>query len=410
MRATIVNRGRAIIGIVVVAGLVATLWGVYQRAFTPVVMVHVRTDRAGLLLDKGSAVRAFGVRIGEVRSTHVVDGNAADVDIALDKGAAAHIPAGVKASIRATTVFGAKFVDLEPTAGAVTRPITSNSTIRADGTTIEVNDVFQHALGLIDTIRPAELDTTLTSVAGALNGRGAELGRLMTGANNYLGALQPHLDTLSTDVTRAASVAGTYADVAPQLIATADQASTTSQTLSSKQAVLDHFLTGLDGASSSLGDDLQQIEGPLAGSLRQLTPVTGLLNRYGPELGCVIAGLATHNKRLSAVVGNKTPGAQTHSTFLPAQAPYKYPQNLPKLVSGVGPRCYDVPADQEGQTFTHIDFNDGTYGVYDNTNKISLSNPLSVYPDAAQNLLGNSGLAALVRGIADRSTAGGAGR
>lgn len=388
-------RSQAVIGIAMIITLVAVLLGTYQKVFTKVVTVTVETDRAGLLLDKGSAVRAFGVPVGEVRSTKVVDGHTASVTIALDTSEARHIPNNVTASIDATTVFGAKFVNLAVPTGPVSQPIRSGDTIQATSTTVEINDVFQHALEVIDTVKPAELNTTLTSMASALNGRGEKLGELLSASNDYLTQFNDHLPAVSSDVQQANGVLKTYADVAPNLLNVADHATTTSKTLRTNQADLDMTLRDVSSASGTIGDFLEDIEKPLVSALTRLTPVTSLLNRYEPELPCIISGLASHNKRISSAFGAQEPGSQALSGFLPAQNPYTYPKDLPKLASGVGPKCYSYP-DKEGGTFTHVEFDDGSAGTYTTDKGLDFSNPLKLYPDVAGSFLGQSGFAALL--------------
>src|SRR5690606_27238131 len=100
-------------GLVLIATLVAVLLGMYQKVFTPVTEVTVMSDRAGLLLDKGAAVRVSGLPVGEVRSVRQADSGQVAITVALDPDDASRIPDNVTASIKATTVFGAKFVDLE---------------------------------------------------------------------------------------------------------------------------------------------------------------------------------------------------------------------------------------------------------------------------------------------------------
>jgi len=51
-----------------VAVLIAASIAIYQKVFTPVTMVTVKADRAGLQLPKFGDVRIHGVLVGQVRS------------------------------------------------------------------------------------------------------------------------------------------------------------------------------------------------------------------------------------------------------------------------------------------------------------------------------------------------------
>ncbi|MCW2613452.1 MAG: transporter substrate-binding protein, partial [Frankiales bacterium] len=48
----------------VIAGLVGLAVGLYQKAFTPVVMITVQADRIGNQLSRGADVKARGLVVG----------------------------------------------------------------------------------------------------------------------------------------------------------------------------------------------------------------------------------------------------------------------------------------------------------------------------------------------------------
>src|SRR3954447_10763382 len=95
----------------VVGVLIAGSIAIYQKVFTPVTMVTVKADRAGLQLPKFGDVRIHGVLVGQVRSVSQ-DGSEAVIKLGLQPSAARNIPDNVSVQIRPTTLFGQKYVSL----------------------------------------------------------------------------------------------------------------------------------------------------------------------------------------------------------------------------------------------------------------------------------------------------------
>ena len=69
------------------------------------------SDRSGLVMESNAKVKLRGVQVGRVAS--IIGGREpAPLKLEIDPDQIEHIPANVGAQIRATTVFGAKYVDL----------------------------------------------------------------------------------------------------------------------------------------------------------------------------------------------------------------------------------------------------------------------------------------------------------
>src|ERR1700730_17407188 len=75
------------------------------------VPVTLTSDRAGLVMETNAKVKLRGVQVGRVAA--IAGGKEPVVlKLVIDKAQINNIPANVEAQIRATTVFGGKFVDL----------------------------------------------------------------------------------------------------------------------------------------------------------------------------------------------------------------------------------------------------------------------------------------------------------
>ena len=98
-----------------IIGLVYVTGSLFTGSFNSYVPITLTSDRAGLVMEAGGKVKLRGVQVGRVSSISGGDAlGPAPVSLKLEiyPDQIEHIPANVQAKIRATTVFGAKFVDL----------------------------------------------------------------------------------------------------------------------------------------------------------------------------------------------------------------------------------------------------------------------------------------------------------
>ncbi|MCW2829961.1 MAG: virulence factor Mce family protein, partial [Aeromicrobium sp.] len=157
MNSTLKTRLAGLLGLVLVVGAIGVALGAYQQVFTKTVDVTLTSDRAGLLLDKGAKVKAFGLNVGEVKSVDLQPDNTVRVTVALEPDSAKNIPRDVKANVGASTVFGAKFVELEVPDGTTGDPIRNDDVIAADRVTSEANDLFRDLDEVLTAVKPEEL-------------------------------------------------------------------------------------------------------------------------------------------------------------------------------------------------------------------------------------------------------------
>src|SRR6201999_1383454 len=97
--------------------VIASIWltyALFTGTLKSTVPVTLTSDRSGLVMDSNAKVKLRGVQVGRVASVSGgSDGPAAvSLKLEIDPDQISHIPANVEAQIRATTIFGAKFVDL----------------------------------------------------------------------------------------------------------------------------------------------------------------------------------------------------------------------------------------------------------------------------------------------------------
>ncbi|MCV4626884.1 MCE family protein, partial [Escherichia coli] len=79
-------------------------------------------------------------------------------------------PANVEAQIRATTVFGAKFVDLIYPSDPSKQRLEPGQVIVSRNVTVEANTVFQNVVDVLEQVDPAKLNSTLYALAEGVRG------------------------------------------------------------------------------------------------------------------------------------------------------------------------------------------------------------------------------------------------
>ncbi|KRA28046.1 MULTISPECIES: MCE family protein [unclassified Nocardioides] len=327
----------ALIGLVI-AGTIAK----YRGAFDDTVVVTVVSDRAGLTLAKGAPIKLHGVEIGTVGD---VDGTGETVTIQLriDSDVVERVPADVTAQIVPPTAFGAKYVQLTAADDGTGDRIRAGAVIPADKVTVEVNEAFENLTKVLDVARPAEVNAALTAGAGALDERGALIGDLITRTDAYLVSFNAALPTLSSDLRAADDVLDVYDAARPDLIATLTQTGEISDALVRQRASLGAFERSLTSFSDEADLLLRSSEKGIVTSLTLLEPVTRTLERYSPELPCVVLGLAAVNKPLEDAVGGTRNGLTTQTRVMPGRSPYRYGENLPLIGEDRGPVCFGLP-------------------------------------------------------------------
>ncbi|CAN5504560.1 MCE family protein [soil metagenome] len=393
MSETVKTRLAGFLGLVVLCAAIGVTIGVYQKSFVGSVDVTLRSDRAGLLLEKGAKVRIHGIQVGEVRKLEVGSDGGAVLSIALYPDDVSRIPAGVLADITPTTVFGAKYVDLlvpdEPGAG---RAIREGDVIQAARVTVEANDVFGQIQDLLTTIEPAKLNHTLSALATALEGRGDKLGGYLSDVNAYVSALNGVQPELASDLQRSADVFDTYADVAPNLLAIADQGGVTAATLDERSASLQALLVDFTAAAGSTDAFLRRIDDPLISALDVLHPVLDSLEKFSPEYTCLFDALVRHRDAVNQVLGlGQVPGIQGLVSLLPASPGYTFPQDLPRLIRNGKPSCLSLPEMKLTKPPVRR-FDDGSPGPDDSEGLDLTQPPGAVYLDLVREYFGQTGV------------------
>jgi phospholipid/cholesterol/gamma-HCH transport system substrate-binding protein len=341
------------LGIAYLALVAALLWlsiAIYNKDFTDVVMVTLKADYTGNALQAASDVKERGLIVGSVKKVSVASGSACanpnrtcvSVSLALDPSKVKDIPQNVSARILPKTIFGEQYVSLsipkDPGPAIKAGDVIAQD--RSKGA-LEAQKVFGDLLPLLQAVQPAELNATLTAVAEALQGRGAELGQTLVQLDKYLTQLNPHAKQMVDDLVKLGHVADEYNGVSPDLLQSFRNLETSARTtIAKREAVSQLFTTTTDTSnviSSFLADNEQRMITVVGTSAK----IYRTLDTYSPEFTCLFAGLNKLGKLTNTIIRNRQFNleiildANNQGGYTPGQAPI--------YVTGYGPNCFGLP-------------------------------------------------------------------
>lgn len=320
----------------VIVGSVLLTAGLYSGSFRSFVPVTVTSDRAGLVMESGGKVKMSGVEVGRV--TSVVGGNdPVSLKLEIYPDQIQYIPSNVAAQIRATTAFGAKYVDLIYPENPSPQRLEAGAVLMSRNVSTEVNTVFGNLVDVLHQVDPPKLNAVLTALADGVRGQGERIGEATTAANQVLLALNPRSETVRQDWRSLKAFSDTYDAAAQDIVAILDAASTTSTTITDHAADLDALLLSTIGFARAGTNLLAPSSKNLIDSINALEPTTSLLLKYDPSLTCLLVGAKkAYDDAIDAVGGNGRT-AILDLAILWGNDPYKYPDNLPVVAAKGGP-------------------------------------------------------------------------
>lgn len=325
---------------VLITVVVAFVWicsAAFAGTLTTYVPITLTSNRAGLVMESGAKVKLRGVQVGRV--VGIESGNPVRLKLDLFPKEAQHIPANVDAQIRATTLFGAKYVDLIYPDNPSKQHISAGAVLRSRNVTTEVNTVFENLVNVLHQIDPAKLNAVLTAFADAVRGRGERMGEAITASNHVLAEINPRLGTLQQDWRSLGDASQAYGGAAQNLLAMVKAFTTTSTTITAQASDLDILLLNIVGVSQAGIDLLAPNRDHLVRAVNALQPTTDLLLKYNPEYTCLLVGAKSwlDNGGYNVAGGQNGRSILLDDAFLLGSDPYRYPDNLPVVAAKGGP-------------------------------------------------------------------------
>jgi phospholipid/cholesterol/gamma-HCH transport system substrate-binding protein len=330
--------------LVVAALFFVTTIAIYHKDFTPITQVRLETDHVGNQMRVGADVKIRGVVVGEVKSIALAGDHAA-LELALQPDKVGVIPANVTARLLPKTLFGERYVALQVPEKPAPRHIGAGDVIGQDrsSTAIELEKVLGDVMPLLQAVQPQKLSSTLTAVATALDGRGAQLGQTLARLSDYLGKLNPSIPDLQADITGLADVSDIYDKAAPDLLEALSDLTTTSKTLVDKQRGLADVFATVTTASTDLTSFLTVNKDNLIRLTTAVQPTLDVLAKYAPEYPCLLKQLAASVPNAELAFGKGTAHPEVSRVtieFTSSRGRYLPGVDEPKYDDKRGPRCY----------------------------------------------------------------------
>ena len=266
------------------------------------------SPRAGLVVERGSKVTFNGVEIGRVARIGLVDENGtqkAKLTLDVKPRYISYIPANVLAEIRATTVFGNKYISFSSPENPSAQRISAHAVIDASAVTTEFNTLFETVTSIAEQVDPIKVNQTLTATAEALTGLGERFGESLENGNRILDDLNPQMPQIARDNRAVADLADVYADASPDLWNGLENATRLARTFNDHRADIDEALMAAIGFANITADSFERGGPYLVRGAADLVPTTRLLDDYQGEIFCSFRKFSDVQKRSAAVLGGK---------------------------------------------------------------------------------------------------------
>ena len=214
---------------------------------------------AGQGLLAGSDVKVRGVDIGRVRNIRLRDGRAL---VRLDIKKGQDVPVSSSATIRPKTLFGEKFVDIDPGPGDGTGPyLGDEGTVTDTLGGFELERVLADLYPVLQAVKPQELAVVLDTLAQAGEGKGPQINRLISIYSEVVGAQADRSAELDRYLQELARLSEGLVSVAPAAVGLATDLNQTLPDLNARSAQL-----------SALLDETARLSGDLDALLKRSTP------------------------------------------------------------------------------------------------------------------------------------------
>lgn len=322
--------------VVVVVGLITLSMAQFAGKLQGTVAIMLASDRAGLVMNPGAKVKMRGVQVGRVAGI-VGHGDSVSLQLDIDPDEIKYIPANVGAQINATTVLGAKYVELIPPANPTAKRLSRSQVVRSRNVATEVNTVFQNLVDVLHQIDPQKLNAVLGALAEGVRGQGQRIGEATTAATEVLAAYNDRMDTVRRDWRSFKAFNDTYSAAADNILTILDAAATTSSTITNQKLDLDALLLNAAGLSRSGIDLIGPNAGNFVTAINTAQPTTDLLMKYSPEYTCLLVGAVNAIKGGILTKGGNGYSLVVDSGLLFGKDTYRYPDNLPIVAAKGGP-------------------------------------------------------------------------
>lgn len=257
-------------------------------------------DAAGQGLLAGSDVKVRGVNIGKVRSIELNDGKAL---VKLRINDAARVPVEASAVIRPKTLFGEKFVDIDPGSNEEDGPFLApgDEIVKTLGG-FELEAVLTDVYPLLRAIDPSEVMTVLGELAEGGRGMGPSINRSIVNGEELTTLFADNAELTREFLGDLAALSDELAGSADDLLAAADAANVALPTLNDNEDDLVALLQQSGRLSNDVADILENNRPFVQASLGDGSRALQLLFDRRGQVMPLVTGLRQYVQTLSIAI------------------------------------------------------------------------------------------------------------
>ncbi len=257
-------------------------------------------DAAGQGLLPGSDVKVRGVNIGEVRRIDLVDG-AAKITLTIHDDE--EVPEGATATIRPKTLFGEKFVDIDPSTAPDGAPaLEDGDEITETQGGFELEQVLAETFPLLEAIDPEDLTTVLGELAAAGDGLGDEINRTLVNGEALSEVFAENAANTEQFLSDLALLSGELADQAESILQLADAANVALPTLDEGEDDVVALLEQTSRLSTDVADLLEANRPFVSSVFEEGSRTLQLLYDERDQVVPLVVGLRQYVQSLAAVI------------------------------------------------------------------------------------------------------------
>ncbi len=251
---------KALTGLIAIVFLAAaSVFGVKAATGSLDSVYHLTASfsSAGQGLIRDSDVKVHGVNIGRVTHVRLIDGRA---QVTLEIKGSQKVPSDGKATIRPKTLFGEKFVDLDPGDKEATGPYFKDGDVIPAKNTIggfELERVLSELYPILEAVDPMELASVVGTLADASEGLGPEINRQIVNFQKISDVNVKHDADTRQFLDDLAKLSEVLADRSDDLVDAARNLNATLPELNSQAAALTSFLEQGSRLATDVADLLE---------------------------------------------------------------------------------------------------------------------------------------------------------
>jgi len=280
----------AVLSLLLVA-VVVVVFESFGGSFSNYAVVHAELPRSSTAVALTQPVEYRNVTVGSVASEgKSVPGGLVSITLHMQH----LIPANVTATETPESFFGDAYIVLEPPAHPTSTTLSPGQTIPA--LTVGATASLQATLGdldyLLNSLHPAQLDSALTALAGALQGQGTSLGKNLDKANTYFAQMERLWPTVVSNLNSLVPVANTFAASTPNILQIFANQTTTGKTINSEASQVRQALGGGATLAAQLSQLLSAIQQPYQILTADSAPFLQDISQNPKEIAELLGGFA----------------------------------------------------------------------------------------------------------------------